>query len=93
MLPSIIIANSNCSHASATHPVDPKLRTAGCLTETIGKPITIGNNVWLGANVVVNCGVTIGDNVVVGAGSVVLKDIPANCVYAGSPAKFIKSIE
>ena len=50
----------------------------------------IGNNVTLGANVVIIGDVRIGDNVIVGAGSVVVKDIPANSVVAGNPAKIIK---
>ena len=57
------------------------------------KPITIGNNVWLGANVTVNPGISIGENVVIGAGSVVTKDIPANSVAVGTPCKVIKSLE
>ena len=61
--------------------------------ECFGKPVNIGNNVWLGGNVVVLPGVTIGDNVVVGAGSVVTKDIPNNVLAAGNPAKVIRKIE
>lgn len=56
------------------------------------KPIKIGNNVWIGGNVCVLPGVTIGDNVVIGAGSVVTKDIPANCLVAGNPGKIIKKL-
>lgn len=63
---------------------------------TIGKekgmnPI-IGNNVHLGANVTIIGAVHIGDNVTVGAGSVVVKDVPDNCVVAGVPAKIIKTL-
>ncbi len=54
-------------------------------------PVTIGNNVWLGARVIVLKGVTIGDGTVVGAGSVVTKDLPANTICGGIPAKVIKS--
>lgn len=57
-----------------------------------GIPITIGDNVWLGGNVVVTSGVTIGENSVVAAGSVVVKDIPANVVAAGNPCKVIREI-
>ncbi|TYR36841.1 acyltransferase [Sphingobacterium phlebotomi] len=57
------------------------------------KPIKIGNNVYLGLDVIVLPGVTIGDNVVVGARSIVTKDIPANSVVAGIPARVIKSID
>ena len=53
---------------------------------------TIGNNVSLGANVCIMGDITIGDNVIVGAGSVVVKDVPDNCVVAGNPARIIKSV-
>lgn len=54
--------------------------------------ISIGNNVWVGRNVCILSNVTIGDNSIIGANSVVNKDIPANCVAAGNPAKVIKEI-
>lgn len=57
-----------------------------------GRP-KIGNNVSLGANCLIIGGVTIGDNVVVGAGSVVVKDIPSNCIAAGNPAKVIRMLD
>lgn len=53
---------------------------------------TIGNNVWIGGNVTILPGVTIGDNVTIGAGAVVTKDIPADVVVAGNPAKIIKRL-
>ena len=56
------------------------------------KPITIGNNVWIGGNVCVMPGVTIGDNVVIGAGSVVVKDIPSNVAAVGNPCKILKNL-
>lgn len=56
------------------------------------KPVTIGNNVWLGANVVVCGGVTIGDGCVIGAGSVVVKDIPPMSFAAGNPCRVIRPI-
>ena len=59
----------------------------------IAYPITVGNNVWFGGNVVVLPGVTIGNNVTIGAGSVVTKDIPDNVVAVGNPCKVIKFIE
>lgn len=58
-----------------------------------GKSITIGNNVWLGAQVVVNPGVTIGDNAVIGSSSVVTKDISAGVVAAGNPCRVIRRVE
>ena len=53
----------------------------------------IGNNVTLGANVVIIGGVTIGDNSIIGAGSVVVKDVDSNCVVAGNPARLIRKLE
>ena len=57
------------------------------------KPIILGRNVWLGVRVIVLKGVTIGDNAVIGAGSVVTRDIPANCLAAGVPARVIRAFE
>lgn len=59
---------------------------------TYTKPITIGDDVWVGGNVTIIGGVTIGNNVVVGAGAVVTKDVPANTVVGGVPAKVIKPL-
>ena len=56
------------------------------------KPVTIGNDCWFGANVVVCPGVTIGDNCVIGAGSVVTKDIPSNSVAVGNPCRVQRTI-
>ncbi len=56
------------------------------------KPVVIENNVWLGERVIITKGVTIGENSVIGAGAIVTKDIPANCVAAGNPARVIKTI-
>lgn len=56
------------------------------------KPINIGKRVWVGAGAIILPGVAIGDNSVVGAGSVVTKDVPADTIVAGNPAKFIKKI-
>ena len=59
----------------------------------IMKPVTIGNDVWIGGDVTILPGVTIGNNVVVAAGAVVTKDVPDNCVVGGVPAKIIKKID
>ncbi len=56
------------------------------------RPITIGDNVWIGAHTCVLPGVTIGDNCVIGAGSVVNKDIPARSLAAGNPCRVIREI-
>lgn len=75
---------------TATHPLNAKARSSG---EELGKPITIGNDVWLGGGAIVCPGVTIGDGAVIGAGAVVTKDIPANVFAGGNPAKVIAPID
>lgn len=72
----------------ALHPVDPEPRRAKWES---GKPITIGDNVWLGGGVIVCPGITIGNDTVVGAGAVVTKDLPAGVVAVGNPARVIRS--
>ena len=79
----------SCGFYTSGHPVDHKLRNKGY---EYAKPIKIGNNVWIGGNVVVLPGITIGDNVTIGAGSVVTKDIPSNVVAYGNPCKVIREI-
>ena len=79
----------NVSLYTAGHPIHPDSRNSGY---EYGIGITIGDNVWLGGNVVVNPGVHIGNNVVIGAGSVVTKDIPDNMVAVGNPCKVIREI-
>lgn len=79
----------NCGFYTAGHPIDYEIRNKGL---EYAKPIKVGNNVWIGGNVVVLPGVTIGDNVVIGAGSVVNKDIPSDSVAVGNPCKVIKKL-
>lgn len=74
---------------TATHPLDPIERNSGY---EYGKPVKIGDNVWIGGRAVICPGVTIGDNVVVAAGAVVTKNVPNNVVVGGNPAKIIKNI-
>lgn len=75
---------------TASHPIEPVKRNSGL---ELGKPITIGDNVWIGGAAVIVPGVTLGDNVVVAAGSVVTKSFPDNVVVGGNPAQIIKTIE
>ena len=79
----------NVSLYTAGHPIHPDSRNSGY---EYGIGITIGSNVWLGGNVVVNPGVHIGNNVVIGSGSVVTKDIPDNVIAVGNPCKVIREI-
>lgn len=74
---------------TAGHPIHPESRNSGF---EYGKPIKIGNNVWLGANVVVNPGVSIGNNVVIGSGSIITHDIPDNVVCVGNPIHIVREI-
>jgi acetyltransferase-like isoleucine patch superfamily enzyme len=69
------------------HPADPAERRS-----LITKPIVIKRNAWIGASATILPGVTIGENAIVAAGAVVSKDVPANTIVGGIPAKFIKSI-
>lgn len=79
----------NVSIYTAGHPVHPESRNSGY---EYGIAITIGDNVWIGGNVVIMPGVTIGDNVVIGAGSIVTKDLPSNVIAAGNPCRVIREI-
>ena len=79
----------NVSIYTAGHPVHPATRNS---MYEYGIDITIGDNVWIGGNVVIMPGVHIGANVVIGAGSIVTKDIPAWTVAAGNPCKVIRKI-
>ena len=56
------------------------------------RPITVGDNVWLGGEVIVCPGVSIGENTVVGAGAVVVKDLPSNVIAVGNPARVVRSL-
>lgn len=79
----------NVSIYTAGHPLHPDSRNSGY---EYGIPITIGDNVWIGGNVVILPGVTIGSNSVIGAGSVVSKDVPEWSVAVGSPCRVVRQI-
>ena len=74
---------------TAGHPFDVQQRNEGL---AYAFPVTIGDNVWIGAQACILPGVTIGDNTVIAGGSVVTKDIPANVIAAGNPCRVIREI-
>ncbi|MGB2079269.1 MAG: sugar O-acetyltransferase [Vibrio sp.] len=75
---------------TATHPLDPMERISGL---EYAKPVTLGDNCWIGGHAVINPGVTLGDNVVVASGAVVTKSFDSNLVIGGNPARVIKVIK
>ncbi|GAB3812698.1 sugar O-acetyltransferase [Micromonospora zhanjiangensis] len=81
---------TNVQLLTPTHPIEPEPRRAKW---EAAKPITIGDNVWLGSGAVVLPGVTIGENTVVGAGSVVTRDLPADVVAVGNPARIVRRLD
>ena len=79
----------NVSIYTACHSTDPVERNS---RREWAKPVTLGDNVWIGGSVTILPGVTIGSNVTIGAGSVVVKDIPDGCVAVGNPCKVVKCL-
>lgn len=75
---------------TATHPLDHKVRASGL---EYGKPVVIGEDVWIGGNATICPGVTIGDRTVIGAGSVVTRDIPPDVFAAGNPCRVLREIK
>ncbi|GAA0391951.1 sugar O-acetyltransferase [Paenibacillus motobuensis] len=86
---SNVLFGPRVSVFTAGHPVDADVRNT--LLE-FGTPITIGDNVWIGGNTVINPGVTIGSNVIIGSGSVVTKDIPDGVIAVGNPCRVLRPI-
>ncbi|MFP4095716.1 MAG: sugar O-acetyltransferase [Cyclobacteriaceae bacterium] len=74
---------------TATHPINHRERASGL---EYAKPVTIGEDVWVGGGAVICPGISIGDRSVIGAGSVVTRDIPSDVFAAGNPCKVIKAI-
>ena len=84
-----VFIGPDCGFHTAGHPIDFERRNQGL---EYAYPITVGDNVWIGAGVQVMPGVSIGSNVVIGGGSVVVKDIPSNCVAVGNPCHVLRPI-
>lgn len=91
---NVKIGGGTCVYTSDFHSLDSRIR---CSNEDQEKrnvaPIHIGNNVFIGAHSIILKGVIIGDNSIIGAGSVVTKSIPANQIWAGNPAKYIRDCQ
>ena len=85
---NVFLAPRVCIY-TAGHPIDKDIRNEYL---EYGYRVTIGNDVWIGGNTVINPGVNIGDNVVIGSGSVVTHDIPSNVVAAGNPCRVLRPI-
>jgi len=75
---------------SATHPMDHKIRAQWL---ELGKPITIGSDVWVGGGTIICAGVVIGDRTVIGAGSIVTRNIPSDVFAAGNPCRVIRKLD
>ena len=84
-----VLLAPNVQIYTAAHPIDPTERLSG---KEFSKPITIGDNVWIGGGTILCPGVNIGNNVTIGAGSVVTKDIPDNVVALGNPCRILREI-
>lgn len=90
---NVKIGRAVCIYDTDFHSLDPNIRKSKeDIKHKAKKPVTICDNVFIGAQSLILKGVTIGENSIVGAGSVVAKSIPANQIWAGSPAKFIKEV-
>lgn len=84
-----VMIGPNVTIDTGTHPIRPDIRKKQA---QYNLPVTIGDNVWIGAGSIILPGVHIGENTVIGAGSIVTKDIPANVVALGSPCRVVREI-
>lgn len=84
-----VLVGPNCQFYTPTHSLDYRQRKHW---EVVCQPITIEDDVWIGGSVVITQGVTIGARSVIAANSVVTGDVPSDCLYGGTPARFIKSL-
>ena len=83
-----VFIGPNVQLITENHPEQPQNRR-----NVYARPISIGRKVWIGAGAIILPGVTIGENSIVGAGAVVKKDVPANVIVAGVPAKIVREIK
>ena len=84
-----VMVGPNCCFAAAAHPLDRRRRRMGL---EFSRPISVGDDVWLGANVTVLPGVSIGAGSIIGAGSVVTRDIPPGVIAAGVPCRPVRPV-
>ncbi|MDO1605861.1 sugar O-acetyltransferase [Lactobacillus sp. YT155] len=84
-----VMVGPRTSFLTAGHPTDPEIRVDGY---EFGYPIKVEDNVWIGGNCTIIGGVTIGKNSIVGAGAVVTKDVPADSIVGGNPARVIRKV-
>ncbi len=90
---NVKIGGGTCIFTTDFHSLDPNIRsTKEDLKYRKSAPVTIHDNAFIGAKCIILKGVTIGENSIIGAGSVVTKDIPANQIWGGNPATFIKKL-
>lgn len=97
---SEVVIGDNCMFGAGTVVLDSDFHSTNMnptirreQLQAVDRPVVIGNNVWVGRNVIILKGVHIGDNSIIAAGSVVIKNIPSNQVFGGNPARFIKELK
>jgi len=89
MIGSNVLMGPNVQIYTAGHPLNFKQRQQGL---EFGKPVRVGNDVWIGGGAIICPGVNIGEKSVIAAGAVVTKDVPQGCLVGGTPAKIIKKL-